>query len=198
MSIRRSDNCSSYTDTVSLLVDSKVTVPGEEDRCTVSLPPTFSCQTKAFEAPDATTTKTLADLARTTLEERGCDANRMQLHHVTNLIGAQAVEYSGAKLSELGMASNCYAHGNDPNDASHVVEARCYPMFDMTDAHGRTVRDYHKRVIASLVACDVSDEAMPQLMEDTRKVAAYQLEQSGFTLQRPEDLACDVGVLPRL
>ena len=70
-------------------------------------------------------------------------------------------------------------------------------MYDMTDADGRTVRDYHMRISASLATCDVSDKAMPQLMEDVRKVAAYNLSQNGYTVGKSEDLACDVGACCR-
>lgn len=198
MSILRSSNCSAYTDHVSLLVTSTATVPGEEDKCTVHLPATFSCQTSAFEGPDEATAADIHARAATALDDKGCDASRMVVDAQTNLVGTQASEYTGEKLSTLGMASNCFVHGNDPNDATHIAKARCHPMYDMTDSKGRTVRDYHMRISSSLATCDMSDEAMPQLMEDVRKVAAYNLSQSGYTLKRPEDLACDLGILPRI
>tara|TARA_B110000046_G_scaffold6233_1_gene6525 strand:+ start:1313 stop:1903 length:591 start_codon:yes stop_codon:yes gene_type:complete len=196
--MRRSSNCKAYTDTVSLLVDGTATVPGDADRCTFALPATFSCQTKAFEKPDAATAAGLTALATEALEARGCDASKMELTYATNLVGAQQLEYSGKKLSELGMASNCHAFGNDLNDATHKVTAKCRSMYDMTDAQGNRVRDYHKTFLSNLVACDISDDAMPQLMEDARKVAAYNGAVNGFTVDKPEDLACEFAVLPVL
>lgn len=198
MSIHRSSNCANYTDTVSLLIDATATVPGEEGRCTVPLPPTFSCQIKNFETPDA---KTMADLklkAASALEEKGCDPDKMELSFATNLVGTQHSEYSAEKLAELGMASNCFRAGNDPNDATHQITARCRSMYDMTDADGRTVRNYNMVFHSNLATCDVSDDASAQLYEDARKVAAHNAAQNGFTVGRPEDLACDFAVLPVL
>ena len=106
------------------------------------------------------------------------------------------MEYSGRKLSHLGMASNCFVAGNDINDATHKVTAKCRPMYDMTDDHGRTIRDYSKEFLSNLATCDVSGDAMPQLMEDARKVAAYNASQNGFKVKRPEDLACQFAMLP--
>ena len=198
MSIRRSSNCSAYTDHVSLLVTGSATVPGDEERCTIDLPAHFSCQTSSFNTPDEVTLNNMREHATLAMQERSCDASAMTLDLHTNLMGTTASEYSGEKLSEFGMASNCFHHGNDPNDAMHIVKARCLPMYDMTNERGETVRDYHMTVSASLAACDVSDPAMPQLMNDIRKVAAYNLSQTGYTLKRPEDLACDVAMLPRV
>lgn len=196
--MRRSSNCAAYTDTVSLLVDGTATVPGDEERCTVPLPTTFSCQTRAFEKPDAATAEGLRAAAAAALAERGCDASRMALDYRTNLVGAQQLEYSGAKLADLGMASSCHAFGNDLNDATHRITAKCRPMYDMTDAQGNRVRDYHKTFLSNLVACDISDDAMPQLLEDARKVAAHNGAVNGFAVDRPEDLTCEFSVLPVL
>ena len=197
-SIHRSSNCAAYTDTVSLLVDATATVPGQEDKCSVALPPTFSCQTKAFEAPDAATEADLRAKAAAALETKGCDPSAMELSFSTNLVGAQHSEYSPAKLADLGMASNCFRACNDPNDATHQITARCRSMYDMTDAAGRTVRNYNMVFHSNLATCDVSDDAAAQLYEDARKVAAHNASQNGYTVGRVEDLACDFAVLPVL
>ena len=68
-------------------------------------------------------------------------------------------------------------------------------MYDMTGQ--QRVRDVH-RTFLSTATCDASDEGMPQLMEDLRKVAAHNGAQNGFTVDRPEDLACKFSVLPSL
>ena len=192
----RSSNCAAYTDTVSLLVDAQASVPGEA--CSVKLPPMFSCQTQKGEAPDDVTLADLQSKATELLDAQGCDGARAELSYSTNFVGTPWIEYSGEKLASLGMASNCFAAGNDINDATHTVTARCRPMYDMLDADGRTVRDVHKVFVSNLATCDVSNEASAQLMEDARKVAAHNALQSGFTIQRPEDLACEFAVLPHL
>lgn len=196
--MERSSNCSTYTDNVSLLVDASAFVPGDSSRCRVRLPPTFSCQKSAFETPDEATKEKLRELARPMLEERGCDASNMELEWETNIVGTRRIEYSAERLASLGMASNCYREGNDPNHATHVATAHCRPMYDMTDEQGRRVRDVNRVFLSSLATCDVSSEAMPQLMEDARKVAAHNAASSGLTLDQPEDLACQISVLPHL
>lgn len=199
MSIQRSPNCAAYTDHVSVLVDAKATVPGDEERCTVPLPPVFSCQASRFEAPDEATRAAMLAGAAEALTARGCDPDRAALVDVaTNMVGAQQTDYSGEKLARLGMASNCFAHGNDPNDSTHTATARCRNMYDMTDADGQRVRNYHKVFSASLATCDVSDEAWPQLTEDLRKVAARNAAANGFTIDHADNLACDFASLPHL
>ena len=197
MTIQRSTNCAVYTDTVSTLVEITATVPGGGSKCKVNIP-AFSCQTKAFENPDADTAVMLTTKAAEELLERGCDASKMQVNFATNLMGARDMEYSAKKLAKGGMASNCFLAGNDPNHATHKVTARCHPMFDMLDADGNTVRNYNMTFNSELAACDVSDEAMPQLMEDARKVAAYNASTNGYTVEKPEHLACDYGILPHI
>lgn len=196
MSVQRSTNCRTYTDTVSLLVGATATVPGREDACTVRPAPVFSCQTSAFEAPDADTEGVLRAAATEALEAAGCDAAGMALRFETNLVGARQTEYSGAKLAELGMASSCFQHGNDVNDATHTIRAKCRSMYDMIDANGNRVRDYTKAFLGNLSTCDVSDAAMPQLMEDARKVTAHIATTNGYTIPRDTDLACEFSVLP--
>jgi hypothetical protein len=198
MSILRSSNCAAYTDTVSLLVDAQASVPGAGERCTVPLPPMFSCQSEKGEAPDDATMADLKGKARELLDAKGCDGASAEISYKTNFVGTPWIEYSGQKLADLGMASNCFVAGNDVNDATHQITARCRPMYDMLDAQGRTVRDYGKVFLSNLATCDVSDGAMPQLMEDARKVAAHNAAQNGFTVQRPEDLSCQFAVLPHL
>lgn len=198
MSITRSPNCTEYTSSLSLLVDTNAFVPGREDVCSVDLPSTFSCQKNAFEAPDAPTASFLKEKAAALLAARGCDTSNVQLSYNTILVGSQDVEYSGEKLSRLGMASNCYRVGNDPNDATHVIKAECTNQYDMTDSEGRRVRNTNKKFLSNLAVCDASDAAMPQLMEDARKVAAYNAKENGYTPDRDTDFACTFAILPQL
>ena len=194
--MQRSTNCTEYTDTISLLVDASAT--NKEGECRVNLPPTFSCQKKAFEAPDEETLTMLQAKATKMLASRGCSPEGVVLDYTTNLVGSQHLEYSAEKLSALGMASNCYREGNDPNHATHRLTAVCSNQFDMTDTAGRRVRDTNKKFHSQLSTCDVSDEAMPQLMEDARKVAAYHAAQNGLTMDKDTDLACVFSILPQM
>lgn len=192
--IDRSNNCSNYTDTLSVLVESKYSVAGFPG-CSVSSQ-MLSCQTSAFEKPDAITAELMRSQAVATLDDMGCDTSKMEVSHQTNLIGAQQLEYSGKQLSALGMASNCSAVGNDANDTTHTIRAVCTNQYEMQNDAGDQVRDTNKKFYSSLSSCDVSEEAMPQLMEDARKVARYQAASNGFHMDRDRDLACTFSVLP--
>lgn len=159
----------------------------------------FSCQTKKFESPDVQTVESLKEYAAEHLTLKGCDVSKMELLNTsTQLMGAQEMEYSAKKLAASGLSSNCFVAGNDPNHATHRATAVCMPQYDMTDQNGNRVRDTNKKFHANLHVCDVTDEAAPQVNEDLRKVAAYNASQNGFTLDRPEDLACTFAMLPVL
>lgn len=196
--IQRSANCARYTDTLSVVVNGTATVPGREADCTVPLPTTFSCQTSAFEKPDATTAQAMRGAAVATLEAKGCPVDKVDVRFETNLVGAQAMEYSAEKLKLLGMASNCYREGNDPNHATHRGTARCFPMREMTDRAGNRVMNTNMQILSNLAVCDISDAAMPQVQEDLRKVAAHNATENGFAIDKPEDLACSFAILPTL
>ena len=196
MSVEKSRNCATYTDTVSTLVELTATVPGD-DKCMVKVP-AFSCQTKAFEKPDDATKNFLTSLATAKLTELGCDTENMESKFSTNLMGAQDMEYAASKLAKGGMASNCFQTGNDPREHTHKIVAKCNPMYDMTDKDGNRVRNFNKTFNSDLAACDVSDEAMPQLLEDARKVAAHNAAVNGYTLDKPEHLSCTFSILPHV
>lgn len=193
----QSPNCSAYTDAISILVQGKATVPGVSG-CSVQVPHTFSCQKKNFEAPDEATSSVMTQSAVDMLNEMGCPTDNIEMKYITNLIGARQTEYSADKLSELGMASNCYKEGNDPNHATHMIESRCTNQYEMTDASGTRVRDTNKVFISRLSTCDVSDEAMPQLMEDGRKVAMHHALANGLTMDKSSDMSCQFAILPQM
>lgn len=199
MSIPRSSNCAAYTDTLSLLVDGTVSLAGREETCTVPVA-SFSCQKSAFEKPDQTTHDELLERGRAALSKMpGCQGGpdaRFTLAASTSLIGAQELEYSPEQLKKLGMTSNCYSAGNDPNSATHIGKAVCYPMEAMINAKGERVKNTHMSIHANLATCDISDDAMPQVQEDLRKVAAHNASENGYTIEKPEDLACYFSVLP--
>lgn len=192
-----SPNCAAYTDSAHILVRTEATAPSRTPgapACTTELPVTYSCQTTNLETPDAETVQQLAARARTALAH--CDVSRLQMHHRTTHIGARSVDYSGDELVGLGMASNCFRAGNDPNDATHFMRAECTNQYDFVDSTGRVARDTSRVFTGQLSACDVSEEAMPQLTEDVRKVVAANAAVGDFRVQHPSHLACKFAVLP--
>lgn len=194
----RSKNCASYTDTLSLLVDGRVSVKGREDVCTVPVG-AFSCQTSGFERPDDITREGLLEEGKRALNARPmCTSPGAEyvLSASTSLIGAQEIEYSPSKLKKLGMTSNCFAAGNDINSATHLARAVCHPMEAMIDTNGNHVKNTNMTILSNLAVCDLSDDAMPQVQEDLRKVAAHNSSENGFRIQKPEDLACSFSILP--
>ena len=199
-SILRSTNCNKYTNTLSVFVETTA-AHGTAPECKVALPPTFSCQRGATEKPDAATEQMLRERAAQALRAKGClvrDPSKIEMTHTTNQIGTQEMEYSAERLVKLGMTSNCFREGNDPNHATHRATARCFPMYDMTDKDGKRVRNTNMQILSNLAVCDLSDEAMPQVQEDLRRVAAHNAAANGYTVDRPEDLACNFSVLPLL
>ena len=196
--VRRSTNCAAYTDTLSVFVTATATVPGDEERCTVPLDPYFSCQTSTFERPDEATASLLRAEAEQKLEELECDSSAMDISFTTNHVGTRNVEYDANKLRDSGLVSNCFREGNNVNAATHRAEARCSPMFDMTDVDGNRVRNTNMTFLSNLSACDVSEEAMPQIQEDLRRVAAANAQDGGYTRDKPEHLACTFSILPQI
>lgn len=196
----RSSNCHSYTDAISLFVGGTATPKQAKGdaACTVTLNPIFSCQTSAYEKPDAETLAMLTNQAVTKLEKKGCDVDaasvQLQLH--TNQIRTPAPEYSAKDLVESGMCSNCYMGDNDINDAPHIGRATCRNEYHMTDSMGREVKNTQMTFQSNLRVCDTSDKAMPQVYEDLRKVAAYNGSLNGYTAHRDQDLACTFSILP--
>ena len=199
MSIPRSSNCSAYTESLSLLVDGTVTITGREDVCSVPIA-SFSCQKSAFEKPDKATHDDMIERGKAALSKiPGCEGGEGTTYSLTastSLIGAQEVEYSPERLKKLGLTSNCYSAGNDPNSATHIGKAVCYPMEFMTNSKGERVKNTHMSIHSNLGTCDISDEAMPQVQEDLRKVAAHNASENGYKVDKPEDLACYFSVLP--
>lgn len=196
--LKRSSNCSTYEDSISVLAMGTATGGGDTARCTVPLTPTLSCQKKQFEAPDTKTMDVMKSDALQKLQALDCDITKVSMDVKTNLIGSRNVEYSGEELRSLGMASNCYKAGNDPNDATHRATARCYNQKEMTDELGNKVINTNMPIHANLSVCDMSDEAAAQIYEDLRKVAVLNVKDRGYTVHNPEDLACSFSVLPQI
>ena len=70
MSIVRSDNCASYTDTISLLVTGEAAIRAG-GRVPRAVARDLSCQTSAFEAPDPVTRSGMEAAGMDALELRG-------------------------------------------------------------------------------------------------------------------------------
>ena len=96
------------------------------------------------------------------------------------------------------MVSNCSREGNDPNNATHRAEARCYNQREMTDENGNKVINTNMPILSNLSACDISMEATPQIYEDLRKVAALNVADRGYKVNDPRDLACTFSILPQI
>ena len=193
--ISRSSNCKSYTDSISVYVKGTVAVKGKEDRCKVDVS-AFSCQRGTLEQPDKVTSDELVSVGSEKLRGLPDCEGEYVLESTTNVMGARAVDYSPEQLIQLGMASNCFSEGNDPNMTSHMAYATCNPMEAMIDSTGTLVKNTNMKFRSNLAVCDISDKAMPQVQEDLRKVAAYNAAEHGLKVQRPEDLACSIAVLP--
>ena len=198
MSIVRSSNCEVYTDKVSLLVSGKAFSSSEPERCKVVIPAHFSCQTSNFEKPDELTAEQMKKTAFSLLQEKGCKVEDAKFEFSTNLVGAEQTEHSAEKLVKLGMVSNCWAEGHDPNHATHLGRADCTPQREMTDSKGRRVMNSNMKISSQLMVCDTSEEAMDQVIEDLQKVAAFNASKKGYTLDSYTDLACGYSVLPHI
>jgi len=193
--MERSPNCeASYYKSVSTLVSLN---SSDSDTCNFNLS-AFSCQDDDPEQPDNATREWMIGRANDALSSEGCGT--LVHNFSTNRVGARMDEYPPQKLAQLGMASNCYAVANDPNQATHQILATCTPQYEMTEkATGRKVKNVHMKFTSDLASCDVSDSAMDQLLEDARKLAMFNAEESkGYIIDKPSDLACSYSVLPHI
>lgn len=194
-SIRRSSNCSKYTDRISLMIEADASIPGTPD-CSVALPLTFSCQSGDLNRPDAATTSLLAHEAQSALQRKGCpigpDAGNVRMTYRMNAVGARRVDKSAKELRDDGTATNC-----GQGDAVHVARATCHNMHPMTEtATGKKVINTHMAFHASLGVCDVSESATPQVYEDLQKVAMANAADAGYESAAHSDFACRVLSLP--
>lgn len=191
MSIHRSPDCAAYTDTITTLVT------GTAEGCgiIVDLPPIFMCKKTNFEEIDEPTNAVMRTHARNEFVKKGCMVDPV-LKLSTNMVGMKG-DLSVEELAEREIASNCANVGNVVNEMSWRGIARCTPQYDMREsATGKTVRNNNMITYANLSVCDVSDAAMPQVEEDLRKVAAYNLKQKGYEVDTPNNLACKYSILP--
>lgn len=208
--VGKSPNCQAYTQHLSVYVDGKATFTppagkvgpaGSSAPIEIPMEGLFSCQSGHTEAPDRVTAEhmkkqALEKLNTTYLRDRPFTATPANTSFTfeTVQIGTQNSEKSAEELVASGTASNC--RHSDHNEATHLVQASCRPMFDMIDHKGNAVRDYHMTFHGEVLSCDVTEAASAQLMEDVRKIAMHSAEQRGLRVQKPSDLACDYSFLP--
>lgn len=195
-----SPNCDAYTNFVSSVVSSEVSVEGTDDpTCKVRVPTIMSCQNESMESPDAVTLAHIKNIARSKLSEKGCSLDEetdLQVKHKMVQVGTREPEFSAEDLVSRGSVSNCHKVHNDMNEFNFIAQARAFPTASMTRvSDGAKVTTFKKGVTASLYACDVSEEAMPQVMEDLRKVAAHSYKEQGYVVN-PEDLELSASILP--
>ena len=75
-----------------------------------------------METPDGTTRDQLQGMAREALDKKpGCKAAEPTFSFRTTQMGTRKPEIPADDLADLGMTSNCYREGNDPNVATHHI-----------------------------------------------------------------------------
>lgn len=200
--MQKSSNCSGYANSISLLTEVSAQV-GSDEKCRVGPIGLFSCQTTQMEHPDETTRRQLEDLATLAMKDvqdrvPAC-AGELKFAFSTTQVGTRNPEIAPAELAENGLTSNCHREGNDPNLATHIVNATCHHPYDFKNPEtGATWRDYSKKFYASLSACDISDRAIAQVYEDVTRVAAHNANESGWNVESYKNLTCNFSVLPRI
>jgi hypothetical protein len=172
----------------------------------------FSCQVSDFEHPDAATIATINREQRSDFAQRqarGCDITKAHYAWQVNLNGSKKVDYSGEKLASVGMNSNCFAGGNDPNDGTHVARARCsyvnvdHPLqaYDL-DREKLVAISPDKKWEASLMTCSLMPEDEAQVLEDLQRVIAHNAahhtgDHARYRLDDPTNtLVCELMIAP--
>ena len=108
-------------------------------------------------------------------------------------------EFSAEVLESRDRVSNCLQVGVDSNDVPLTVEARCFPTSEMTHLKtGKRVRSFNMLATSRLGVCDIHHEQEPQVHEDARNVAAYNLEKNRGYKISPSDLDCTFTYHPRI
>lgn len=195
--VETSNNCKSYTDSISLFCNGKATL----GKCTATLGGVMSCQTQNYETPDPTVRNELRQQAWKAFQDAGCDdvslgIDAIVLEPRTNLVGTHQKDLSPEKLAELGMCSNCFSLGSDVNHSTHVSSAKCFAVGDVTNQNGHKVVAPHTSVKVSLRSCDITMDANAQVEEDLRKLAALRLSDKYKLTTRPDQLQCFFDHLP--
>lgn len=159
----------------------------------------MSCQKGNFEVPDADTKQEIIDEAQAHFGRlEGC-SGPLTMDFTTNLIGTRDRDYTAEELLETGLTSNCYRSGNDVNDATHRVTARCHAPQGWLDVlTGQRKAHVHAITTAQLRTCDMRSEAQAQIEEDLKKVAAHNMLVNRGQKVEYQELACDFEYVPML
>ena len=207
-----SDNCVRYYDVARLAVYGTASVEGTDDeRCSVPLPTINSCQRHRMEHPDAVTDRMAREEAAKGLVSKGCpevptDVTKLKMDYRLTQYAHTDREYSPEELMATGNVSNCAKVANNVNDVTHTMTASCFAFGDVTkikNDRGEPInvagRSGRLRASATLGVCDVSEEAIPQVMEDLRNLAAHHLrnrEVNAYDVD-PQNLECTFAMHPR-
>jgi hypothetical protein len=166
--------------------------------CQVDIPTFMSCQKNNFETPDLDTETSMKEKATSLLLEKGCPTDNIVYEFKSNQIGTREPDLPVSQLRDMGMASNCYRHGSDPNKATHVATMRCNPMGSFIDIEsGKKVYNSNMNIHSNLSVCDVSSSAMGQVEEDLKKVAQANAYDNGYDM-KVSQLVCNTSLLPQI
>ena len=186
-----SDNCDSYTDHASSIIQYRATHK-KEPLCKVS-GSIFSCQTEQYERPDSKTLENISDqiktLSHSVPECKGLNPTEFVIDSKPIILGATSTELSGKDISERHMASNC-ADGFDIKkiNTHNYYSCRNYGEWE---ENGKMVRNYDKVWDGILPSCEASVELSPQTEEDIRKLVQYRNKLQGRDMKY-EDIACNI------
>lgn len=197
-----STNCREYYDVVTAAVHGEAVVPGSDERCRVRFPSIATCHKKELENPDSPTDTMAREQALLLLREKGCpnipdDVSKLEMRYKITQYSNPHQESSPQTLEDANRVSNCLAAGVDRDDVNSVITATCHPTQPMTDVRtGKSVTSYRMRTTSQLGVCDLRPEAEPQVLEDARKVAAFNLEKNRNYKIHPKDLDCTFSFIP--
>ena len=194
-----SKNCAAYTDSVSIVCGGTATLGS----CKTKLTPLLSCQTKNYETPDDVVKSEMRAQAYLEFQQNGCadiglGVDNIVLDTKTTSVGTQKKDLTAEQLLETKTTSNCYHLGGDLTNSTHTANARCFPVGPSTDGDGNKIYAPHTSVTVQLRTCDLTEDALPQIHEDLRKVAALRLSDMYDINTDPKALQCSFWDLPHL
>lgn len=201
-----SSNCNTYYSVASAAVHGEAYHPDAKDdeRCKVRIPTVTTCQLERMEGPDEETDELARTEVMSLMIEKGCPIvpdDKMKIvmqYNMTQYANANQ-EFSPEFLESKDRVSNCLQVGVDSNDVPLTIEAICNPTAEMTDLRtGKQVRSFNTIATSRLGVCDITHEKEPQVHEDARNVAAYNLEKNQKYKINPLDLDCAFTYLPRI
>lgn len=191
-SVPFSDNCDSYTDHASAVIQYKATHK-KQPKCKVE-GSIFSCQTEQYEKPDELTRTNIMDNIKSAAGTlnicKGLDMGDFEINTKPVILGATSTELSGEDIAKRHMASNC-ADGFDIKKINTHNHYTCRNFGEWKNSDGKMVRNYHKTWDGILPSCEQSFELALQTEEDIKKLVQYRNKVQGNEMKY-EDIACDI------